>query len=111
MWPEPAWANYDYSGPLTEFNMLGNVATQFEGPLEYDPLAGKIINNPKANALLTGEYRAGLQYCFVHNLVFLESNATQHLKVPIFAHRTTNATGPSSLVLLHTLGKIACHNI
>jgi hypothetical protein len=42
-----------------EFLMLGNVATQFEGPLEYDPLAMKITNNPEANALLRCEYRKG----------------------------------------------------
>jgi hypothetical protein len=29
---KPAWANFDYSGPLTEFNMLGNVATPFAAP-------------------------------------------------------------------------------
>jgi len=57
---KPAWANYDYSGPLTEFNMLGNVATQFEGVLEYDPLEGKIVNNEEADKALTmGEYREG----------------------------------------------------
>ncbi len=53
------WANFDYAGPLTEFNMLGNVATQFEGVLEYDPLAGKILNHPEANLALGTEYRQG----------------------------------------------------
>jgi hypothetical protein len=56
---KPAWANYDYAGPLNEFLQLGNVATQLEGTLEYDPLAGKITNNPEADGLLTSEYRAG----------------------------------------------------
>ena len=56
---KPAWANYDYSGPLTEFNMLGNVATQFGGTLEYDPLQGKILNNEEANRALGGDYRDG----------------------------------------------------
>ncbi|MCR4412659.1 MAG: Gfo/Idh/MocA family oxidoreductase [Thermoguttaceae bacterium] len=56
--PAP-WANFDYAGPLTEFNMLGNVATQFEGALEYDPLAGKILNNPEADKALASEYRPG----------------------------------------------------
>lgn len=54
-----AWANFDYAGPLTEFNMLGNVATQFVDPLEYDPVAGKIVNNDGANDALHGEYRQG----------------------------------------------------
>lgn len=56
---KPAWADFSYSGPLTEFNMLGNVATQFEVTLEYDPLAGKILNNEEANRLLSSEYRGG----------------------------------------------------
>jgi predicted dehydrogenase len=56
---KPAWANYDYAGPLNEFLQLGNIATQFEAPIEYDPLAGRIINNKEADALLTCEYRAG----------------------------------------------------
>ena len=55
----PAWANFDYTGPLTEFNMLGNVATQTSGPLEYDPLAGKIVNHEQADKLLHCEYREG----------------------------------------------------
>jgi len=55
----PAISNFDYSGPQTEFLMLGNVATQFEGPLEYDPLAMKITNSPEADALLKCEYREG----------------------------------------------------
>ena len=56
---KPAWAHFDYSGPLTEFNMLGNVATQFAGKLEYDPLAGKIVNNDRADKLIMPEYRKG----------------------------------------------------
>ncbi len=55
----PPWANFDYAGPLTELNMLGNVATQFEDSLEYDPLAGKILNHEKANQALHAEYRQG----------------------------------------------------
>jgi len=45
--------------PLTEFNMLGNVATQLEGPLEYDPVAGKIVNRAEADKALRTEYREG----------------------------------------------------
>jgi len=56
---KPPWASYDYAGPLTEFNMLGNVATQFDLPLEYDPLAGKIVNHAEADQALQGEYRQG----------------------------------------------------
>ena len=53
------WASFDYAAPLTEFNMLGNVATQFEGALLYDPVAGRIINNPEADKVLRPEYREG----------------------------------------------------
>ena len=56
--PTP-WASFDYTGSLTEFNMLGNIATQFEGVLEYDPLAGRILNNPEADKALGSEYRQG----------------------------------------------------
>jgi len=56
---KPAWANFDYASALNEFLMLGNVATQFEGPLRFEPIAMKIVNNPAADALLRCEYREG----------------------------------------------------
>jgi hypothetical protein len=56
---KPGLSNFDYSGPQTEFLMLGNVATQFDGPLEYDPLAMKITNNAEADSQLSCEYRQG----------------------------------------------------
>jgi uncharacterized protein YukE len=56
---KPAWANFDYASALNEFLMLGNVATQFEGKLEFDPVAMKIINNAEADTLLRCEYRQG----------------------------------------------------
>ena len=39
-----AMSNFDYSGPLTEFVLLGNVATLFGKTIEYDPAAMKIVN-------------------------------------------------------------------
>ena len=56
---KPAWACFDYAGPLTESNMLGNVATQFDGILDYDPLEGKIVNHPEADKALRSPYREG----------------------------------------------------
>jgi predicted dehydrogenase len=56
---EPAWSSFDYAGPFSEFLMLGNMATQFEAELEYDPVAGKILNNAEANKTLSYEYREG----------------------------------------------------
>jgi predicted dehydrogenase len=55
----PAMSSFDYAGPFVEFLMLGNVASQVEGPIEYDPLAGKIVNNPGADRLLGSECRKG----------------------------------------------------
>jgi len=56
--PRP-WADFDYASALNEFLMLGNVATQFEGQLEFDPVAMKITNHAEADALLRPEYREG----------------------------------------------------
>lgn len=53
------WAHYGYAGPLSELLMLGNLATQFDAELEYDPLAGKIVNHAEADARLGYEYRQG----------------------------------------------------
>jgi predicted dehydrogenase len=59
---EPPWAGFDYAAPLSEFLMLGNLATQFEGPLEYDPLGGRILNHPEADRALGYEYRDGWRH-------------------------------------------------
>jgi len=53
-------SHFGYSGPLTEFLMLGNVATLFpEEELEYDPKRGEIVNHPAANGALRRERRKG----------------------------------------------------
>ena len=54
-----AMSNFDYAGPLTEFVLLGNVATLFEQKIEFDPLAMKIVNVAEANEALRREYRKG----------------------------------------------------
>jgi hypothetical protein len=54
-----AWSHFDYADALNEFLMLGNVATQFEEELEFDPVAMKIQNNAAADALLRPSYREG----------------------------------------------------
>ncbi len=56
---KPAWANFDYADALNEFLMLGNVATQVESKLEFDPAAMKVVNHAEADALLRCEYRQG----------------------------------------------------
>jgi len=55
----PAMSNFDYAGPLAEFVLLGNVATQVEGRIEFDPMAMKVLNNDRADRALTREYRRG----------------------------------------------------
>lgn len=55
-----AMSHFGYSGPLTEFLMLGNVATLFpEVELEFDPIATQIVNHPEADAALKRVYRRG----------------------------------------------------
>ena len=39
--------------------MLGNVATQFTGKIDFDPLACRIVNNQAADQALRSEYRKG----------------------------------------------------
>jgi len=55
----PAWSNFDYADALNEFLQLGNVATQFKGVLEFDPLGCEIVNNAAANRALRCVYRRG----------------------------------------------------
>jgi hypothetical protein len=56
---KPAWASFEYAAPLNEFLMLGNVATQCEGKIEFDPLACRIVNDAAADRLLRTECRQG----------------------------------------------------
>ncbi|MBE7503020.1 MAG: Gfo/Idh/MocA family oxidoreductase [Verrucomicrobiales bacterium] len=53
------FSSFDIGGPLTELMQLVNAATLEEGPLDYDPLAGRILNHDRANARLHREYRPG----------------------------------------------------
>ncbi len=53
------FSSFAIGGPLTEFMQLGNVAAQVAGPLDYDTISGRILNNDQADALLHREYRNG----------------------------------------------------
>mgnify|MGYP000726683692 CR=1 FL=1 len=53
------WSNFDYASALNECLMLGNVATQFDCTLEFEPVAMRIVNNAEADGLLRCEYRQG----------------------------------------------------
>jgi len=50
---------FEIGGPQTEMVQLGNVALLAGKPIEYDPLAGKIVNDDKASEFLHREYRPG----------------------------------------------------
>lgn len=52
-------ANFDYSGPLTESILLGNVALRLQTRVECDPHTASITNVPHADHLLRKEYRPG----------------------------------------------------
>jgi hypothetical protein len=55
-----AWSSFPaYGSRITQFVLLGNVATQVEGELSYDTSTGRFIDNEAANALVKPEYRNG----------------------------------------------------
>jgi predicted dehydrogenase len=56
--PKPL-ANFDYSGPLTETVLLGNVAARAGQKLSWDGPNCKITNVPDANKYLQRQYRKG----------------------------------------------------
>jgi hypothetical protein len=55
----PPLSNFNHSGPAIELLLLGNVASLVGGPLEFDPVAGKIINNDRADQALRPPHREG----------------------------------------------------
>jgi len=56
----PACSNFDYSGPLTETVVMGNLAILFPGKkLEWDGAKMMVTNHPPANELVTAKYREG----------------------------------------------------
>ena len=54
---EPAAANFDYSGPLTEMVLLGNLAVRTGKRIEWDGAKMACTNAPEANAFLRKTYR------------------------------------------------------
>jgi predicted dehydrogenase len=56
---EPTTCRFDYSGPLTEVALLGNVAYRAQSPLEWDARSLKPTNDPAAEAYLRRDYRPG----------------------------------------------------
>jgi predicted dehydrogenase len=54
----PASCNFDYSGPMAETVLLGNVAYR-AGGFDWDHAGLKTVGNEKAKALLKSEFRKG----------------------------------------------------
>lgn len=55
----PTTCSFDYSGPLTEANHLGNVAYRLGKKIEWDAKSLKAKNAPEADKLIRREYRKG----------------------------------------------------
>lgn len=55
----PAMSNFNYATALTEFVLLGNIATLYSEKLKYDPINMKIVNHSEANEAIRREYREG----------------------------------------------------
>ena len=54
-----ALANFDYSGPMTEMVLLGNIAIKAKQKITWDSKNMKITNLPEANKHLHRKYREG----------------------------------------------------
>ena len=57
----PASCNFDYSGPMAETVLLGNVAFRAGGGFDWDHANLKAVGNDKAAGLLRSEFRSGWQ--------------------------------------------------
>jgi predicted dehydrogenase len=55
----PTTCAFDYSGPLTETVVLGNVSYRVGSKLQWDAASLKATNCPSADALIRREYREG----------------------------------------------------
>ena len=57
---KPACSNFEYSGPLSEAVLMGNLAVRFPGkPLLWNGGAMEVTNDKDANAYVRREYREG----------------------------------------------------
>ncbi len=56
---EPAGANFDFAGPLTEVVLLGNIAIRTQQKLLWDGPNMTITNVPEANQYINPPYREG----------------------------------------------------
>ncbi len=56
---QPAGCNFAWSGPLTEFVLLGNLAVRTGKLLDFDAQAMRVTNNEDADALIRQPYQNG----------------------------------------------------
>ena len=54
-----AGASFEYSGPLTEICLLGNVAKRLDTRIYWDSAGLRVTNNPEAEPLIRRPYREG----------------------------------------------------
>jgi predicted dehydrogenase len=59
-----ALSSFDYSGPLTEMVLLGNLAVRLGKPIQWDAGALKATNAPEADELIRRQYRPGWELDF-----------------------------------------------
>ncbi|MGB0595071.1 MAG: Gfo/Idh/MocA family protein [Rubripirellula sp.] len=60
---KPACASFEFSAPLTETVLLGNIAVRFPNEkLLWDSKALRFTNNDHANAFIRNEYRSGWKW-------------------------------------------------
>ncbi|HPO09479.1 MAG TPA: gfo/Idh/MocA family oxidoreductase, partial [bacterium] len=55
----PSCSNFDYSGPFTEWVLLGNLCLRCEGKLLWDGPNMRVTNNSEANQFVRMKYRKG----------------------------------------------------
>jgi predicted dehydrogenase len=59
-----ALSSFDYSGPLTEMVLLGNLAVRLGKPIQWDAQALKATGAPEADELIRRKYRQGWELDF-----------------------------------------------
>ncbi len=52
-------SNFDHSGPAMELLLLGNIASLVGETLEFDPVAGRIVNHEEADRAIRPPHREG----------------------------------------------------
>jgi predicted dehydrogenase len=57
-----AGAGFEYSGPLTEICLLGNVAKRLDARIVWDPVNLRVTNNPEAEAWIRKPCRTGWSF-------------------------------------------------